>query len=89
MPNNITYDQIDTRINGKTEEEFNELGKELTEEKFKLRQNSLRLLMANYGSSHPATAIYNCADEWCSKGHKISSGVVSYYKAYYNSLNTI
>ena len=28
-------------------------------------------------------SIYNCADEWCSKGHKISAGVVSYYKAYY------
>ena len=49
MPNNITYDQTDTRVNGTTEKEFDELGKELTEEKFKLRQNSLRLLMANFG----------------------------------------
>ena len=40
MPNNITYDQTDTRVNGTTEEVFDRLGKELTEEKFKLRQNS-------------------------------------------------
>ena len=67
MPNNITYDQTDTRVNGTTEKEFDELGKELTEEKFKLRQNSLRLLMANFGSTSPATAIYECAHEWCEK----------------------
>ena len=42
MPNNVTYDQTDTRVNGTTEKEFEELGKELTEEKFKLRQDSLR-----------------------------------------------
>jgi len=35
MPNNNTYDQTDTRVNGTTEKEFDELGKELTEEKFK------------------------------------------------------
>ncbi len=57
MPNNVTYDQTDTRVNGTTEKEFEELGKELTEEKFKLRQDSLRLLMANFGSSSPATAM--------------------------------
>ena len=43
---------------------FDELGKDLTKEKFKLRQDSLRLLMANFGSSSPATAIYECAHEW-------------------------
>ena len=63
MPNNVTYDQTDTRVNGTTEKEFEELGKELTEEKFKLRQDSLRLLMDNFGYSTPTTAIYECAHE--------------------------
>ena len=27
---------------------------------------------------------FECADEWVAKGHKISSGVVKYYDAYYN-----
>ena len=46
MPNNITYDQTDTRANGTSKNEFDKLGEELTEEKFKLRQNSLRLLLS-------------------------------------------
>ena len=58
MPNNVTYDQTDTRVNGTSKNEFDELGKDLTEEKFNLREDSLRLLMANFGSSSPATAIY-------------------------------
>ena len=63
MPNNVSYDQTDTIVNGTSKNEFDELGKELTEEKFKLRQNSLRLLMANFGNTSPATAIYECAHE--------------------------
>ena len=83
MPNNNTYDQTDTRVNGTTEKEFDELGKELTEEKFKLRQDSLRLLMANFGSTHPATSIYECAHEWCEKQYT-TNGLANYFKAYYN-----
>jgi len=85
MPNNNTYDQTDTRVNGTTEKEFDELGKELTEEKFKLRQDSLRLLMANFGSSHPSTSIYECAHEWCEKQYT-TSGLAKYYKAYYSNV---
>ena len=84
MPNNITYDQTDTRVNGTTEKEFDELGKELTEEKFKLRQDSLRLLMANFGQSNPAQSIYECAHEWSNK-QSPTSGLANYYKAYYNN----
>ena len=61
MPNNITYDQTDTRANGTSKNEFDKLGEELTEEKFKLRQDSLRLLMANFGSTSPATSISMCS----------------------------
>ena len=84
MPNNITYDQTDTRVNGTTEEVFDRLGKELTEEKFKLRRNALRLLMPNFGSTHPSTSIYACAHEWCEKQYT-TNGLANYYKAYYNS----
>ena len=56
-------------------------------DKLKLRADALKILMAQFGSD--GKSVYECADEWCSKGHKISAGVVSYYKAYYNSLNTI
>ena len=82
MPNNITYDQTDTRVNGTTEEVFDKLGKELTEEKFELRRNALRLLMANFGSSSPATSIYQCAHEWCEKQYT-TNWLANYFKAYY------
>ena len=62
MPNNVSYDQTNTRVNGTTEKEFDEIGKDLTEEKYKLRQDSLRLLMANFGNTSPETAIYECAN---------------------------
>ena len=83
MPNNITYDKTDTRVNGTSKNEFEELGRELTEEQFKLRQDSLRLLMSNFGRTSPATAIYNCAHEWCEKQYT-TNGLASYFKAYYN-----
>ena len=30
MPNNVSYDQTNTRVNGTTEKEFDELRKDLT-----------------------------------------------------------
>ena len=82
MPNNVSYDQTNTRVNGTTEKEFDEIGKDLTEEKYKLRQDSLRLLMANFGNTSPATAIYECTNEWCEKQYT-TSGLANYFKAYY------
>ena len=82
MPNTITYDQTDTRANGTSKSEFDALGTELTEEKFKLRQDSLRLLMSNFGSTSPATAIYECAHEWREKQYT-TNGLANYFKAYY------
>ena len=62
----------------------------LTEEQLKLRQQVLMILFREFGKGkYSNQSIYNCADEWISKGHKISAGVVSYYKAYYNSLDAI
>ena len=61
----------------------------MDEEQSKLRQQVLMILFREFGKGkYSNKSIYNCADEWIEKGHKISSGVVSYYKAYYNSLET-
>ena len=84
MPNNITYDNADTIVCGEAQEYFNTLDDEISEAQFKLRQDSLRLLMANFGSSNPAQSIYECAHEWSSK-QVTTSGLVNYYKAYYNA----
>ncbi len=84
MENNIAYDETDTIVCGEAQEYFNTLTDEISESQFKLRQDSLRLLMANFGGSNPAQSIYECAHEWSSK-QSTTSGLVSYYKAYYNS----
>ena len=82
MENNITYDETDTIVCGEAQAYFNSLDDEITEEQFKLRQDSLRLLMANFGQSNPAQSIYECAHEWSGK-QSTTSGLDSYYKAYY------
>ena len=84
MENNITYDKTDTIVCGEAQEYFNTLTDEISESQFKLRQDSLRLIMANFGGSNPAQSIYECAHEWSSK-QSTTSVLVSYYKEYYNS----
>tara|TARA_B100001093_G_scaffold151011_1_gene143749 strand:+ start:163 stop:357 length:195 start_codon:yes stop_codon:yes gene_type:complete len=55
------------------------------EKQMSLRQEVLRILFKKFGKGdYSNRKIYECADEWVSKGHKISSGVVKYYDAYYN-----
>ena len=57
----------------------------LTDEQLKLRQQVLMILFKQFGDGkYSNQSIYECADECISKGHKISSGVVKYYDAYYN-----
>ena len=84
MENNITYDETDTIVCGEAQAYFNSLDDEITESQFKLRQDSLRLLMANFGGSNPAQSIYECAHDWSGK-QSTTSGLVSYYKAYYTN----
>ena len=56
-----------------------------TEAQMKLRQEVLRILFKKFGNGDYSNgSIYECADEWVAKGHKISSGIVKYYDAYYN-----
>ena len=61
------------------------------EDRMKLRQEVLSILLKKYGgeldetrkSKYTNQSIYQCAHDWVSQGHKISSGVVKYYEAYY------
>ncbi len=48
----------------------------------KTRQYALSLLLETFGKTHTNKAIYECADEWCSK-QSTTSGIVLYFKAYY------
>ena len=52
-----------------------------SEQKMKLRQETLAILMKNFDDNK---SIYECADEWVSK-QVTTAGLVSYYKAYYTS----
>ena len=83
MQNNITYDETDTIVCGEAQEYFNTLEEEITESQFKVRQDSLRILMAKFGQSNPAQSVYECAHEWSCK-YNTTSGLVNYYKTYYN-----
>ena len=47
-----------------------------------IRQETLSLLLKNFGNTHTNKAIYECADEWSSK-QVTTSGLISYFKAYY------
>ena len=51
--------------------------------KEKLRQETLKILIKEFGATHSSRGIYECAEEWCRK-QVTTSGLVSYYKAYYN-----
>tara|TARA_B100000287_G_scaffold361722_1_gene354635 strand:+ start:325 stop:594 length:270 start_codon:yes stop_codon:yes gene_type:complete len=83
MPNNITYDKSTIREIGQADPAFQELEDSLTQKELELRQDALRILMGNFGTSGPTASIYECANEWCQK-QATTSGLVSYYKAYYN-----
>ncbi len=58
----------------------------ITDEQLSLRQHCLQILFREFGNGdYSNKKIYECADEWIGKGHKISSGIVAYYRAYYSS----
>ena len=50
----------------------------------KIRQEALIILTKNFPNDSPKL-IYECAHEWSEK-QVSTSGLVSYYKAYYNQL---
>ena len=55
----------------------------IDDEKLKLRQAVLKILLSKYGNSTFSNrAIYECADDWCSK-QVTTNGLAGYFKAYY------
>ena len=62
----------------------------VTEDQLVLRQRVLLILFKQFGTGdYSNQSIYECADEWISKGHKISAGVVKYYEAYYSKKSLV
>ena len=55
----------------------------MSEQKLKLREETLSILLKNFGTTHSNRAIYDCAEEWSTK-QATTNGLVSYFKAYYN-----
>ena len=61
-----------------------------SDEALKLRAECLKILLSKYGDIDPlkdkysSKDIYECADEWVSKGHKISGGITDYFHAYFS-----
>jgi hypothetical protein len=62
-----------------------------SEQKLALREQALKVLLSKYGSQmegsiskYSTQSIYECAHDWISQGNINTSGIVSYYKAYYS-----
>ena len=63
------------------------------EDKMKLRQEVLSILLKKYGgeldttrkSKYTNQSIYQCAHDWISMGNMNTDGIVKYYEAYYSS----
>ena len=53
-----------------------------TDRQLELRQQVLAILLKNFGDTASNRAIYECADEWCSK-QVTSNGLINYFKTYY------
>jgi hypothetical protein len=56
-----------------------------TKEQMKLREQSIEVLLTNFGYTNNNKLIYECADEWIAKGNVTTAGLVKYYQAYYTS----
>ena len=62
-----------------------------SEDKLALREQALKVLLTKYGGQmnesipkYSSQSIYECAHDWVSQGNINTSGIVSYYKAYYS-----
>tara|TARA_B100000287_G_scaffold289573_1_gene272863 strand:+ start:662 stop:871 length:210 start_codon:yes stop_codon:yes gene_type:complete len=62
-----------------------------SEEKLALRKQALKVLLTKYGGQmegslpkYTTQSMYECAHDWVSQGNVSTSGIVSYYEAYYS-----
>ena len=64
-----------------------------SEDRMKLRQQCLGILLNKYGrtkieeESYTTQDIYECVDTWVSQGNQLSNGIVSYFNTYFNHEN--
>ena len=66
-----------------------------SDDKLKLRQQALTILLAKYGSELDSTrkskytsqSIYECAHDWVSQGNVNCNGITAYYESYYAKSN--
>ena len=64
-----------------------------SDEKMKLRQEVLSILLKKYGgeldntrvSKYTNQSIYECAHDWVSQGNVNCNGITKYYEAYYHA----
>ena len=62
------------------------------DERMNVREQGLSILLKRFGSGnnsdgsprHSSQSIYECVHDWVSQGNMITSGIVAYYKAYYD-----
>jgi len=62
------------------------------EDKMKLREQALMILLTKYGSDldtsrkskYTSQSIYQCAHDWVSQGNINCNGITKFYEAYYN-----
>ena len=50
----------------------------------KLRQEVLAILLKKYGHEGNNKAIYECADEWITRGNLNTEGLIDFFKLYYH-----
>ena len=55
------------------------------DEHMHIRSYALKVLMNEFGGKHSNRSIYECVDDWVSKGNVSASGIVKYYLAYYKN----
>lgn len=59
-----------------------------SEDRMKLRGSCLMILLKKYGAQTippvHTQAMYECAHDWISQGHKTPSGIIKYFEAYYD-----
>ena len=62
-----------------------------SEARLKFRAECLKILLKKFGHQmngvvpkYSSQSIYECAHDWVSQGHCITSGIAAYYEAYYD-----
>lgn len=57
----------------------------INEDVLKLRRHAFKILNAKWAEGKYQKDIYNCIDEWISKGHVTTFGIAQYFDAYYTN----